>query len=709
MNYFTKRQPENKGVPMKTTVKLFAILASVFAGTTTSLADITTGWLRTSGGTYDFLTSENWAEGNVNGVFSSDLTIGEGQNIVLSDDWTGSFSVKATISGKVQLYASQGPRTITINDDLVFSPLSMSSDFAFGDSASDAKAVNFDLSGIDRSVTLSGTKWVFCNRISNGGLVFSGSGSFTFRSGGGSSGAITLNPGACLGTAFTSADKTDFTGDKAITRAASLTMRRGYYIGSLSYVNAEELIPGMLTIDGSCGGISVMQLRCNSKYDKLTIGGLSKVNGGTLLVNADNLGSEPGNGVQRVFFTSAPTLVGGLVPGVIAGGAYNSTVAGSSYDHTFVTYDSGKGLVPLAATEYSSQIPSGVSSINLRVPGGTTLEIAEPITVNSLYLEGGDNLTANTVITGTVPVTVTSGQVMMQYNAKKVSVINVPLEFGSVTGYIYYGYGKNSEMKGAVGGTGGLVFTQPMSTSSAQSGQMRIESKTMGDNTYTGDTYLNGVVVVGDVDFFPCGSRTGDVYVNGKLLFHNKTINGLYGSGTVTTAYSSSKNMTIGDNDADGDFSGDITFATVNKIGTGTQRFGGTVTVTTLNVNAGSVVLDGALSGAANVAAGAALGGSGGITNDVTFTDGAKLAVTVANDVASCLTVAGTVSGGPVTVDVSIKSGRWKTAQCILTSGTSMGEKTFVKGAGIAALELRNNDTELWATPKTSAFCIVIR
>ena len=88
MNYFTKRQPENKGVPMKTTVKLFAILASVFAGTTTSLADITTGWLRTSGGTYDFLTSENWAEGNVNGVFSSDLTIGEGQyRAVRRLDW----------------------------------------------------------------------------------------------------------------------------------------------------------------------------------------------------------------------------------------------------------------------------------------------------------------------------------------------------------------------------------------------------------------------------------------------------------------------------------------------------------------------------------------------------------------------------------------------------------------------------------------------
>ena len=695
---------------MKTTVKLFAILASVFTGATASLADITTGWLQTSGGTYDFLTSENWVEGKVNGVFSSDLTIGGGQNIVLSDDWTGSFSVNATISGKVQLYASQGPRTITINDDLAFSPLSMTSDFVFGDSVTSNKMVNFDLGGMNRSVTLSGTKWVFCNRISNGGLVFSGSGSFTFRSGGGSSGAITLNPGACLCTAFTSADKTDYTGDAAITRAASLTMRRGYYIGSLSYVNAEELIPGMLTIDGSCGGISVMQLRCNSKHDKLTIGGLSMVNGGTLLVNADNLGSEPGDGVQRVFFTTAPALVNGLVPGVIAGGAYNSNVPGSSYDHTFVTYDSEKGLVPLAATEYSGQVPSGVSSVNLRVTGGTTVEITEPITVKSLYLEGGANLAANTVITGTVPVTVTSGQVMMQYNAKKIPVIDVPLEFGAATGYIYYGYGKNSELKGAVGGSGGLVFTQPLSVSSAQGGQIRIESKTMGENTYTGDTFINGVVVVGDVSFLPCGNRTGNVYVNGKLNFHNKTINGLFGSGTVATAYTSSNNMTLGDNNAAGDFTGDITFATINKIGSGTQRFGGTVTCSTaLNVNAGAVVIDGAVTqGAVNVAAGAALGGSGGITNTVTFADGAKLAVTVVDGVASCLTVAGEVSGGPVTVNANVTGRKWRDAQCILKSDAAIAA-SFVKGEGVGLLELRNNGTELWAAPKNSGFCVVVR
>jgi hypothetical protein len=299
---------------------------------------------------------------------------------------------------------------------------------------------------------------------------------------------------------------------------------------------------------------------------------------------------------------------------------------------------------------------------------------------------------------------------MMQYNKSKNSTIDVPLEFGAVTGYFYYGYGKTAYLKGAVGGSGGLVFTQPLSVSSAQGGQIRIESKTMGENTYTGDTYINGVVVIGDVSFLPCGNRTGNVYVNGKLNFHNKTINGLFGSGTVATAYSSSNKMTLGDNNAAGDFTGDITFATINKIGFGTQRFGGTVTcATALNVNAGAVVIDGAVTqGAVNVAADAALGGSGGITNTVTFADGAKLAVTVVDGVASCLTVVGTVTGGPVMVNANVTGRKWRDAQCILRSGEEI-TATFVKGAGVGSLELRNGGTELWATPKRSGFRIVVQ
>ena len=112
--------------------------------------------------------------------------------------------------------------------------------------------------------------------------------------------------------------------------------------------------------------------------------------------------------------------------------------------------------------------------------------------------------------------------------------------------------------------------------------------------------------------------------------------------------------------------------------------------------------------GAVNVAAGAALGGSGGITNTVTFAGGAKLAVAVTDGVASCLTVAGAVSGGPVTVNANVTGRKWRDTQCILKSDNAI-TATFVKGTGVGKLELRNEDTELWATPKRSSFCVVVR
>lgn len=74
---------------------------------------------------------------------------------------------------------------------------------------------------------------------------------------------------------------------------------------------------------------------------------------------------------------------------------------------------------------------------------------------------------------------------------------------------------------------------------------------------------------------------------------------------------------------------------------------------------------------------------------------------------AACLTVADAVTGGSVTVDASVKSGKWRTAQCVLKSDAEIAA-TFVRGEGIGALKLRNKGTELWAMPKTSGLAVVI-
>ena len=67
--------------------------------------------------------------------------------------------------------------------------------------------------------------------------------------------------------------------------------------------------------------------------------------------------------------------------------------------------------------------------------------------------------------------------------------------------------------------------------------------------------------------------------------------------------------------------------------------------------------------------------------------------------VAPSLSVAGTVTGGSVTVDAAVSGGKWTQPQCVLASGSSMAGVTFVKGANVGTLELRENGTELWAGP----------
>ena len=205
------------------------------------------------------------------------------------------------------------------------------------------------------------------------------------------------------------------------------------------------------------------------------------------------------------------------------------------------------------------------------------------------------------------------------------------------------------------------------------------------------------MTIVGNVwlqsdSFLPSGNRKGDTIVDGNLRIGNApafTMNGLRGRGTITLNNSYTSSLVVGDNDSDGDFEGNInrTSGTLSfrKIGQGTQRIGGSVTMNgPLAVENGTLLLDGDVSAASlSVDAGAAFGGGGTIAaGGISFTEGAKFVVLGSDDVVSCMKASGSVTGDSVTVDAN---------------------------EGIGLLELRNNDTELWATPKISAFCIIIR
>jgi len=148
------------------------------------------------------------------------------------------------------------------------------------------------------------------------------------------------------------------------------------------------------------------------------------------------------------------------------------------------------------------------------------------------------------------------------------------------------------------------------------------------------------------------------------------TMNGLFGNGVLDKSYTGTATVWVGDNDADGDFGGAIKNSKGNfnftKIGAGTQRLGGPVTIGgDFRVNGGMLLLEGTIS-----------------AKSVAVANGAQLVVNVPDD-----------------AEEAVK---------VVTTTTAMAPSHFTKGENVHALELRENGTELWAMPKTKGFYISI-
>ena len=170
----------------------------------------------------------------------------------------------------------------------------------------------------------------------------------------------------------------------------------------------------------------------------------------------------------------------------------------------------------------------------------------------------------------------------------------------------------------------------------------------------------------------------------------------------------------MGDNGADGDFTGDIDRAngtiSFSKIGSGTQRLAGHCTHNgATTVSGGTLIVDGDFTASSvTVAAGAAIGGGGGITNNLTFAEGSTFAVKIADNTIPCLTVSGAVTGSPA-VEVSAE-GRVSDdlSGCILRAGSAL-QGTFTCATKGYKLELRENDTELWLVKIPATLLIVVK
>lgn len=678
------------------------ILVGLFAGALDLHAG--TGWNTNDGGSLQFLDPANWNEGDINGIFPAGWAPTAALSLRLTNDWTGTLTFLGSIAKDTTFYGRKNDdsgaqnRTITLDGDILVQPSASSGKLIF-----DA-TVGFDLGGETCAFLCyapsSADKFRVSGPIANGNLILGGNGA-----------GMTLVGDAAVGGDVTVLSNTTLvinwaTSTAAVRRTEDLELHRATFAVS-AYQRNNTFETGTLRVSGAdAAGVSIVTINPVSYVATLRADALDITDGGTLAVMASNLGAEAdATTAARLLFVETPVLAGdagevgtpgvAVLPGVVLGTAHNALPTGTinkseNYNGLFLaTYDETLGVRRLSDDEIAYDV-SGTEAVNLVVTNDAPLAITGDAEVNSLQLVARHYRHAVPQISGEGTLTVKSGMVLMTV-PKNGANLNVDVDFDSVQGRFFSvgPHGEQAKILKAVHGTGGLVFSKGMAmnfvtTVAASSSCRGFAISSAAD--YTGDTYVQCMVEIGSYDFLPHGTRSGNTIVNGCLSFGTIAINGLYGTGAVRGT-----TLTVGEDGSDSCFAGTGYLTSV------------------LNIEGGKFDLEGTIAqGAVNVAAGAAIGGNGSIATTLTFADGAKFDVDVADDVASCLNVTGAVTGGPVTINANVTSGKWRTAQCILKSDAAI-EASFVKGAGVGSLELRNNGTELWATPKTSSFCVVIR
>ena len=717
---------------MKQTIQEVLAIAVVLGLTGTASADIATGWqspLATE--TYTWSDTANWVDGEINGIFSDGL-VGSGKtfpNII--------FTADATLTSGLVLAYTNNEQYVTFRGDGGDRTLTLGGPVSMNLNKATKGSIKFGSTTADQGLSLVFTSapvfdigygpWMeLFQPVSGSGttLVTGASGTATILTLHGDAatlpGAVSVTPNK--GLYFNSNDKNSI----GAIRASDVRLDCADLVvqGNTGAASVDR-ISGALTL--AEGGMTqfIHYYNAGFKNHTLRVGSLVAESGAMLDIHSPSLvlgttDSESGNnfivdnGVTTFGTGAAGTVTAPVVP--FARASNNNSTDDNLFGY-LVSYDTTRGFRILdRATEqeeyvagYEGPVTNQGANVYVSLAANELVTFTGDNTINSLQFATSGKAGTLRAYDGTL--TVSSGAIEMTGTDN--ITLNANLSFGNVPAYITYRGDKTGYLKGTLAGSSGVTFQAHVQNGNGNSG-IYVEA----EGTYTGTTYINSRLFISTPNFLPHGERQGDVVVNGILQTFTAgpvTMNGLYGNGALRHGQSYATSFVVGDNNADGDFTGNIDRAngtvSFTKSGSGTQRLAGHCTHNgATTVSGGTLIVDGDFTtSSVTVAAGATLGGSGGITNNVTFADGAKLAVTVVDDVASCLTVAGTVSGGPVTVDAKIKTGKWKTAQCILTSGTSMGEMTFVKGEGIGLLELRNNDTELWATPKLSGFSVVIR
>lgn len=670
------------------------------------------GWLQSTGGTYSYNDPANWLDGNINGLFGTNLSTKA--TIRMRHDTppmlkNGSYTFLHTGEITFEFIGDQTttPVPAYLTEDVTFSvPNATKGNIRFGSNTT-TEQMYLDLGGETRTIR-SDLDIYLWQAVKNGNFCFGSANPTLYK-------WVYFVNEACAEdgdveafhrTGLVFQNNSLFPGK---TRARNMILHNARLTEVFSKASLiTETLTGDIIIgpsDYTRGGYNIIDLsRSYSKHFILDANAIQRKENailaivGTIGASADRNDATVAS--KNIYLATPPETIKtdgaegpkaiGIIPWLVL--------------HTqdeWMTYDAERGIRPLDETEYAIYgTDEDVTGMNVVFQPGITNNIDAPLTINSLILSASpDTNKVNTAIQGEGTIHVTSGAVLIGYHRNATPIIHSNIDFGSTRGYVYAPKGKGSRFDGNVSGSNGIVFVQmdqDIAYGSTGTGP------TLADTSdISGDCYVYSKLSGGG-NWWPNGDRLGDVYNYGIIEFSNTTFNGINGSGDFTKAGSQDGSMKVGDNDANGDLTGNISqngATRLTKIGAGTQRLAGVVSTSAgVFVDSGTLINDGVFSNTVTtVRTNAKLAGSGKFivktdgSTALTVESGATLAP-VRND------------AGPMTIqngNLDLENGAILDFGNLSKNGTENVARLLVSGA-IAAADGKETTISVAANPSGS-------
>ena len=470
--------------------------------------------------------------------------------------------------------------------------------------------------------------------------TISGSGSLTKRGDGrltlGSTsnsftGGVRLEGGSLaisdLGNVGGSTASVTFAGGVLRTSGTAITSLAGNDVNWSSFDGGFDISSSSstLTLSQSIGGTGSMTklgsgtLRMNVAN---TYTGDTNLGAGTLTVaNQDALAQTtlvPGGGTLGVASISSMNVGGLKGTSALALGGFAVNVGGNDQDTTYSGALSsttsqgefnkvGSGTLTLSGSSSYARpfvLQEGAIAVTSVASAGSNSPLGRGTSASMLVLDGG-KLVYTGSSTGTTDrlftVTENGGAIECAGTGK--------LQLTSTGSVVQTGVGDRTLTLRGVNSDCEFKFRlgDPSSGKTSlhkEEGGRWIMSGGSGSLTYSGDTVIDaGILILNGNVRLPYGTGKGDLVINAgqfEMNGRDMSINGLYGAGNIQNR-TSTKTLTLGNANADGDFSGVVSntgggsstqLLNVTKVGTGTQIFSGYNTYGGVtNVQQGTLVM----------------------------------------------------------------------------------------------------------------------